>query len=201
MSTETTNPTTETHTTDETDTTTPTTSTTSTTQTDTLEATGPCYLGQVKWFSGGMGFITDFDTQKDVFVHHKGIKINVECWRSLERGEYVYYQLGKTEEGRDQAVNVTGVRGGPLKCEVHALDRAEREKYNQSRERTSDRRQPGRGGHSRRTDTRGSDTRGSGRSYNSGGSRRFNNGRSRPSRYNTSTDSTDVSTSSSTSRQ
>ena len=34
------------------------------------------------------------------------------------------------EDGKSQAVNVTGVRGGPLRCETLALLRQEREEYN-----------------------------------------------------------------------
>ena len=45
-------------------------STTETTQTETSSTTNTeRVLGLVKWFQGGFGFVTNFDTKEDVFVH------------------------------------------------------------------------------------------------------------------------------------
>lgn len=90
-------------------------------------------LGIVKWFGkGGYGFITNFQTKEDVFVHHSGITTLIDCWKVLNLGEYVWYSLESTPDGKysHQAVNVTGVEGGPLLCETQHLAKQEREAYN-----------------------------------------------------------------------
>ena len=113
-------------------------STTETTQTETSSTTVPAtvstsserVLGLVKWFQGGFGFVTNFDTKEDVFVHHSSVTTTVDCWKMLYPGEYVYFSVGTMEDGKSQAVNVTGVREGPLRCETLALLRQERDEYN-----------------------------------------------------------------------
>ena len=113
-------------------------STTETTQTETSSTTNTeRVLGLVKWFQGGFGFVTNFDTQEDVFVHHTSVTTTVDCWKMLYPGEYVYFSVGTMEDGKSQAVNVTGVRGGPLRCETLALLRQERDEYNREN-RTED---------------------------------------------------------------
>ena len=87
-------------------------------------------LGIVKWFQGGFGFVTNFETKEDVFVHHTSITTTVDCWKMLYPGEYVYFSVGSMEDGKTQALNITGVRGGPLRCETLALLKAEREEHN-----------------------------------------------------------------------
>ena len=87
-------------------------------------------LGIVKWFQGGFGFVTNFETKEDVFVHHTGITTTVDCWKILYPGEYVYFTVGSMEDGKTQALNVTGVMGGPLRCETLSLLKAEREEHN-----------------------------------------------------------------------
>ena len=84
--------------------------------TDVSSTSSERFLGLVKWFHGGFGFVTNFDTKEDVFVHHSSITTNVDCWKLLYPGEYVDFSLGTMEDGKSQAVNVTGVRGGPLRC-------------------------------------------------------------------------------------
>ena len=49
----------------------------------------------------------------------------------------MYYSVGTMEDGKSQAVNVTGVREGPLRCETLALLRQERDEYNREN-RTSE---------------------------------------------------------------
>jgi len=80
------------------------------------------HIGRVKWFKPklGYGFITvKFDdSEKDVFVHQSNIKMNYSTFRTLRRGEYVSIDLKQKDgEGDEQAVNVSGVCGGPLYCD------------------------------------------------------------------------------------
>ena len=120
-------------------------STTETTQTETSSTTVPTtvstsserVLGLVKWFQGGFGFVTNFDTKEDVFVHHSSVTTTVDCWKLLYPGEYVDFSVETMEDGKSQAANVTGVRGGPLRCETLALLRQERDEYNREN-RTED---------------------------------------------------------------
>ena len=162
-------------------------SNTETTQTETSSTTVPAtvstssdrVLGLVKWFQGGFGFVTNFDTKEDVFVHHSSVTTTVDCWKLLYPGEYVDFSVGTMEDGKSQAVNVTGVRGGPLRCETLSLLRQEREEYNRenrtdtqegststSTRNTSGRGRGGRGGRSGRG-SRSSGTRGRGQSATS----------------------------------
>jgi cold shock CspA family protein len=87
------------------------------------------YVGQVKWFNNrlGYGFITIISEcgrkNEDVFVHQQHIIPKTSEYRSLQQGEYVSFNLGKTDsEGESskhdsQALNVTGVYGGTLMCD------------------------------------------------------------------------------------
>ena len=80
------------------------------------------HVGRVKWFKPklGYGFITVKldDSEKDVFVHQSNIKMKYCTFRTLRRGEYVALDLKKTDNTQDgQAVNVSGVFGGPLYCD------------------------------------------------------------------------------------
>jgi len=92
------------------------------------------YTGCVKWFQGavGFGFITVIsDGEKkgsDIFVHHSGIKTLNSNYRSLYKGEYVHFDIGKGAkndrniEYPHQAVNVTGILGGPLMCDSQTMN-------------------------------------------------------------------------------
>ena len=64
--------------------------------------------GTVKFFHSyrGWGFITDSEG-KDVFVHHSNIVMN--GFRTLDEGDYVFFELGAGNDGREQAVNVTPI--------------------------------------------------------------------------------------------
>lgn len=148
-------------------------STTETTQTETSSTTVPAtvststdrVLGLVKWFQGGFGFVTNFETKEDVFVHHSSVTTTVDCWKMLYPGEYVDFSVGTMDDGKSQAVNVTGVRGGPLRCETLSLLRQERDEYNRENQSTdqdnqSTRNTSGRG----RGRGRGRSSRGRGRS-------------------------------------
>ena len=81
-------------------------------------------VGVCKWFSDrlGYGFVTVCSGEargKDVFVHYKGIRPTNSTHRTLHKGEYVSFSSSTGAAG-EQAVNVTGVFGGPLMCDVHA---------------------------------------------------------------------------------
>jgi cold shock CspA family protein len=80
------------------------------------------YVGYVKWFSNniGYGFVTVYTEGemrgRDVFVHHSGVKPLNSNYRTLQKGEYISFDLGESDNGK-QAINVTGVFGGPLMCD------------------------------------------------------------------------------------
>ena len=64
--------------------------------------------GTVKWFNNqkGYGFISD-ESGNDVFVHFSGI--NAECFKSLEEGAAVEFEVTDGAKG-PQAVNVTVIK-------------------------------------------------------------------------------------------
>ena len=91
-------------------------------------------LGIVKWFNNkaGFGFVTTLeDSGKDVFVHHTGVSVDREQYKYLVQGEYVEFNLSKSDNSEHewQAVDVKGVRDGPLMCETRFLNRQEREQH------------------------------------------------------------------------
>ena len=78
-------------------------------------------LGRVKWFNNrkGYGFITvvsEDHKDKDVFVHQTNITPTHSTYRTLCLGEYV--SLDVSNDDKEQAVNVTGVLGGSLQCDI-----------------------------------------------------------------------------------
>lgn len=95
-------------------------------------------VGIVKWFNNkhGYGFITicntndqsnpptnesSENTENEVFVHYTSIRItnNADQYRYLVAGEYVEFQLTKANNDKHefQAMDVTGINGGPIMCE------------------------------------------------------------------------------------
>jgi CspA family cold shock protein len=79
-------------------------------------------IGQCKWFNDklGYGFITvqaGEDKGKDIFVHHSGIKPLNSNYKTLKKGEYINFNIVDGDNGL-QAVNVTGIGGGSLMCDV-----------------------------------------------------------------------------------
>ena len=80
------------------------------------------YLGQVKWWNDKLGFgfatICDGpDRGRDIFVHHTGIRPATSSYRTLRKGEYISFNITNGQNG-EQAVDVTGVCGGSLMCDV-----------------------------------------------------------------------------------
>jgi len=91
--------------------------------------------GRVKWFNNkaGYGFITVTDGSKsgtDVFVHHSAINVDSQQYKYLIQGEYVEFDLVKTDSQNHewQASKVSGIRSGKLMCETrHELKLARSE--------------------------------------------------------------------------
>lgn len=78
-------------------------------------------LGRVKWFNSklGYGFITTTLSGEDVdiFVHQSNVRPSTSNYRTLREGEYVSLNVSESGETR-QAIDVTGVNGGPLNCDI-----------------------------------------------------------------------------------
>jgi len=77
--------------------------------------------GNTKWFNDklGYGFITICDGDdkgKDIFVHHTGIKPLNSNYKTLRKGEYIQFNIINGQNGL-QAVDITGIKGGPLMCD------------------------------------------------------------------------------------
>jgi cold shock CspA family protein len=78
-------------------------------------------IGNCKWFNKklGYGFITAYEGEHkgtNIFVHHSCIKPLNSTFRTLRKGEYVHFDVENGKNGL-QAINVTGVLGGPLMCD------------------------------------------------------------------------------------
>lgn len=79
------------------------------------------FTGSTKWFNDklGYGFITicdGVDKGKDIFVHHSGINPLNSNYKTLRKGEYIQFNIINGINGL-QAVDVTGIKGGPLMCD------------------------------------------------------------------------------------
>ena len=77
-------------------------------------------LGQVKWFDNKLGYgfvtvLTNDHKDKDIFVHQTNIFPLETEYRTLSKGEYI--SLNVSEDDKVQAMNVTGVLGGSLRCD------------------------------------------------------------------------------------
>lgn len=99
-------------------------------------------IGRVKWFNTkvGYGFITVTDGSRsgtDVFVYHTSINVENQQYKYLVQGEYVEFDLVKSESGNHewQADRVGGIKGGKLMCETRREVKLAREPKQESRER------------------------------------------------------------------
>lgn len=79
--------------------------------------------GSVKWFDNklGYGYITVVtqnvpQSNNDYFVHQTNIHPLVSQYRTLAKGEYV--SLNLSSEERPQALDVMGICGGALQCDL-----------------------------------------------------------------------------------
>ena len=91
---------------------------------NTLEKVGSL-LGRVKWFRNGQGYGYGFITcvsenvdhsGQDIYVYQQNIHPNVSTFRTLIKDEYVSFDVSNEE--KQQAINVSGVMGGPLRCDA-----------------------------------------------------------------------------------
>ena len=121
---------------------------------------GTRYLGRVKWFNNraGFGFVTVLEgpqANEDVFAHHSGIKVENEQYKYLVQGEYVEFELRKSDNNDHpyQAGSVSGVKGGMLMCETRATMR--KESSQNQREGNWDNNRVSAGGNRRKARARG----------------------------------------------
>ena len=89
-------------------------------------------LGLVKWFNSkyGYGFITALEGDKnDIFVHYSALNVGESQYKYLVQGEYVEFELVKsTNENHEfQAVNISGIKGGPIMCQTRFNSRQDGE--------------------------------------------------------------------------
>ena len=114
------------------------------------------FLGQVKWFNAraGFGYITVMEGDRkgeDVFVHHSAINVVDRMYKYLVQGEYVGFQIGKSQSTTHEfQVETVGGLGdsGKLMCETRLMNQRARPRTsgNDQGGEEGQQSQPGRGG-------------------------------------------------------
>ena len=101
-------------------------------------------IARVKWFNprAGYGFLTDCDNAEDIFVHHYEITTSGNVYKTLTQGEYVEYNTTTDDKGKVLAVNVTGIKQGPLLCERPKKSRKGGDKKNSEPEQGAEVQEP-----------------------------------------------------------
>jgi cold shock protein len=83
-------------------------------------------LGRVKWFNSKLGYgfitVTESDGDSDIFIHQSNVRPTVSKYRTLREGEYVSLNISQSGDTR-MAIDVTGVNGGPLNCDLERNQR------------------------------------------------------------------------------
>jgi len=101
-------------------------------------------IGRVKWFNNkaGYGFITVTDGDRsgsDIFAHHSNVNVLNQQYKYLVQGEYVEFDLVKTDSGAHeyQSTNIHGINGGKLMCETIHEFKSQRNNYKNSKQTDS----------------------------------------------------------------
>jgi cold shock CspA family protein len=79
------------------------------------------YMGYCKWFNNdrGYGFIRVISEDLegyDIFVHYTGLNPLNSSFKTLCKGEYIQFNVIDGKLGK-QAIDTTGIKGGPLMCD------------------------------------------------------------------------------------
>jgi cold shock CspA family protein len=80
--------------------------------------TGERRQGRVKWFSKQYGFIKDLNDNADYFVHFTAIRVPETVYGKLHPNEYVEFVVKNDVNGKKYAMDITGIKEGPLLCEA-----------------------------------------------------------------------------------
>ena len=100
------------------------------------------------------------EVEDEVFAHHSGIEVSDEQYKYLVGGEYVSFKMGESDSSKHpfQAIEIRGVKGGPLMCETRNEQRQQQSEYESDENRRPQTQSRARGSNQRRgwkRDTRG----------------------------------------------
>ena len=106
---------------------------TMTTETQSTPISSERLTGRVKWFNNkaGYGFVTVCDgefSNKDIFAHYSAIRNDDKQYCFLIQGEYIEFTLIKSDSEKHEylAVDISGIKSGPILCETRRLVAAAR---------------------------------------------------------------------------